>query len=144
MRFDTVVNLFIAQSLQDGVITVHGGKQYRPLIHVRDVAETIIKIIDKPIFGLFNIGGENYTMEDLSNMMKTKLGCNVIFQNVKELRNYAVTSEKFFKTSGLKPARDIPFAIEEIKEAFTKGLIKDFKQPRYSNEELLKMILSFK
>jgi len=75
MRFDLVINRFIAQAIQDGKIAVFGGEQYRPFLHVRDAAEAIVKCLESDIRGTYNLGGQNMKIIDVANEIKNKTGC---------------------------------------------------------------------
>ena len=66
MRFDLVINLFIAQAIASKKITVHGGSQYRPFLHVQDAANALIFALEKDLTGTFNAISKNYTILDWS------------------------------------------------------------------------------
>jgi nucleoside-diphosphate-sugar epimerase len=139
MRFDLVVNRFIAQGVQDRKISVFGGSQFRPFVHIRDVADAFVKAVQTDDVGLFNLGGFNYKIVDLADLLGKKTGCEIVaMKEIKDPRNYAVDSKLLGETFGLSFERNVEFAIDEIKDAYAKGLLKDYRDPIYNNEEWLR------
>jgi nucleoside-diphosphate-sugar epimerase len=142
MRFDLVVNKFIAQAIQDKKIIVFGGSQYRPFIHIRDVADFFVKVINTNKVGVYNLGGTNYRINSVAKIIQQRTGCEVsFFEDLKDPRSYAVDSSLAERTFGIKFIRGIEFAVDEIKDAYEKGVIKDYKEPILSNEECLRGLL---
>jgi len=143
MRFDLVVNRFIGQAVVDGEITVYGGKQYRPFIHILDVAEAISHALDKGIVGLMNLGGRNYTIDEVAHVVSRGTGCRIArYPEIQDRRNYKIDSSKFERALDFFPHRDISFAVKEISEAIQSGAINSYRDPVYSNEESLRLVKS--
>ena len=151
MRFDLVINLFIAKALQDKEITVFGGDQWRPLLHIRDIIgafDNALKPENAKKGGIYNLGGENYQIKTLAEIIKEKIDCEVkIIPEMVDKRNYMVSSEKAKNLLNVEFTHDINFAIKETKKAFDKKEFEDFKKDRYSNaksfmnsEEIRKLI----
>jgi len=141
MRFDLVVNRFIAQAIQDGKIVVYGGKQHRPFVHVQDISDIFIKALKNDVSGIFNVGGNNYKILSVAKIIKEKVGCKVsVIRHLKDPRDYAVDSALAEKTFDFKNAKEIEFAVDEIKGAYAERIIKDYKKPIFSNEEWLKQL----
>lgn len=139
MRFDLVINRFIAQAIQDGMITVFGGHQRRPFVHIEDVACVFVKAIDASATGLYNVGGANYNILDAANVLKKKTGCAVkVLIDSKDPRDYAVDSCLAEKTFAFHPRRNIDFAVDEIQSAYSRGVIKDYREPIFNNEAWLR------
>ena len=137
MRFDLVINLFIAQALKEGKITVYGGNQYRPFLHVQDAADSLIFGIEKNLTGTFNVVSENFTILQAAEKISNITGCEIIISKENEdNRNYKVSAEKI-KQVGFVPERKIEDAIEEITDVFHKGDITDYNDVKYSNYKLL-------
>lgn len=137
MRFDLVINLFIAQAITKGKITVFGGNQYRPFLHVSDAADSFIFALENDLTGTYNVVSENLTILDAANRIKKAIGCKVEISNENEdKRNFRVSGNKISKM-GFKPRGTIEDAITEIKEIFGKGIIKNFDDMRYNNYKLL-------
>ena len=153
MRFDLVVNLLIAKSLIDKEITVFGeGKQYRPFVHIKDISRAIIKVLRAPpdvVHGeVFNVGSDeqNLSIKELAEKIKQKIpNAELKFIREKEDdRSYTVAFRKIREKLSFRPKYTIENAIEEIKEAFTKGYIKDYRDKRYyNNYRDLKEVVSF-
>jgi nucleoside-diphosphate-sugar epimerase len=138
MRFDLVINRFIAQAIQDGKITVYGGHQRRPFVHVQDISDIFVEALNNDANGIYNIGGNNYKILGTAEIIKRKVGCNVsVIHDLKDPRDYAVDSTLAEKTFRFAHPKKIGFAVDEIKDAYTKRIIKDYKEPIFNNEEWL-------
>ena len=137
MRFDLVINLFIAQAIKEGKITVNGGEQYRPFLHVSDAAESLIFSMEKNLTGTYNIVSENMTIMQAAEKIKTLTSCEISINNDElDKRNYNVSGEKI-KQIGFNPNKNIDFAYDEIKSALDDGKISNFSDDKYSNYKLL-------
>lgn len=144
-RFDLVVNTFVKNALQKGIINVFGGDQWRPNVHVSDVAEAIIRVLESPIDDvraqIFNVGSNNlnYTINDLANMVVEVLPTVKISKksDYKDKRDYQVDFSKIEKRLGFHTQMGLREGIIEIKKAFDQGIIPDFDDPKYYNEKKL-------
>jgi len=124
MRFDLVINLFVAQALTDGKITVFGGKQERPFLHVSDAADSLIFGIEKNITGTYNVISENMTILQAAERIKKIIGCEIeISTENEDNRSYRVSAEKI-KQVGFTPLKNLDDTIKEIKDAFSNKFIK--------------------
>lgn len=134
MRFDLVGNLFIAKALNDEKIVVYGGNQYRPLPHIRDAANAYISAIQVDASGIFNLGGINYKILDLAKTVASIIPCKIeAYEEMADKRNYKVSSEKAYKTFGITFNRGIEESVKEITQAFSSGIIKNYKGQVYVN-----------
>ena len=137
MRFDLVINLFIAKALKEKKITVFGGNQYRPFLHVEDAAESIIFALEKDLTGTYNIMSENFTILNAAKKIKELTNCEIQISNENEdKRNYNVSAQKI-KDIGFKPEKNVEFAFNQIKKALEDELITDYTEKIYNNYELL-------
>jgi|TARA_B110000495_G_C23027005_1_gene610548 nucleoside-diphosphate-sugar epimerase len=137
MRFDLVINLFIAQALLEKKITVFGGSQYRPFLHVSDAADSLIFALENNLTGTYNVISENMTILEAAQRIKKIIGCEIIISNDDEdLRNYKVSANKI-NQMGFKSKKNIEFAIDEIKMKIKNGEIKNYKENKYSNYKTL-------
>ena len=137
MRFDLVINLFIAKALTEKKITVFGGNQFRPLLHVEDASDSLIFALEKDLTGTYNVVSQNMTIMDAANTISNLAGCEIITTNEEEdKRDYKVSSEKL-NSIGFTPKKDIEFAFNQIKKAFDEGVISNFKEKKYNNYEFL-------
>jgi nucleoside-diphosphate-sugar epimerase len=139
MRFDLVVNRFIAQAIQEKKITVYGGLQRRPFIHVQDVSEIFVKALSKDLTGTYILGGTNYRIQEAATVIKQNTGCEVaVLDDLKDPRDYAVDSSLAEEVWGLKDVKKVEFAVDEIRDVYARRVIKDYKESIFSNEEWLK------
>ena len=137
MRFDLVINLFIAKALKEKEITVFGGNQYRPFLHVEDAADSIIFALEKDLTGTYNIMSENFTILNAAKKIKELTNCEIQISNENEdKRNYNVSAQKI-KDIGFKPEKNVEFAFNQIKKALEDNLITDYTEKIYNNYELL-------
>ena len=143
MRFDLVANLLIAKALWERKITVYGqGKQFRPFIHVRDVAEAIILAIKKPnMTGIYNVGSDrlNYSIKELAEEIKKNVpDAEIVLVDSKEDdRSYRASFDKINAT-GFRAKRDIGYAVKEIRRAKESGELKNYQKTGYSNIKTMK------
>jgi nucleoside-diphosphate-sugar epimerase len=138
MRFDLVINRFVGQALQDGFITVFGGQQKRPFLHVQDAAEAIVNFIELNKTGLFNVGGINYSIIDVASQIQKYTGCKlIIYEEIKDPRNYVIDSSLALNL-GVKFNRTIEYGIKEIIRAFKEKRIVNYRDKKYNNVEFLK------
>jgi nucleoside-diphosphate-sugar epimerase len=139
-RFDLVVNLLTAKAIQDGQAGIFGGAQWRPLVHVRDVAEAIVQCLRAApavVHGqTFNVGcnEQNYQIAELGRMIKETIPeAHVVTQPQEDNRNYRVSFDKIRDHLGFRPQHTVRDGIQEIVDAFDTGRITDYRDPRYSN-----------
>lgn len=145
MRFDLVVNLLTAKAISEGEISIFGGNQWRPFIHVSDASEAIIKCLESPIEKIsgeiFNITSDdqNFSVLDLGNKIKENLPYTKIklIKEKEDERSYKVSSEKTRKILGFKTKKTLKDGILEIKNAIKSGVIKNYKDKKYSNYETM-------
>ena len=136
MRFDLVINLFIAQAIQEEKITVFGGNQHRPFLHVKDAADSIVFSLENDVTGTYNIISENHTILEVAKIISKLTGCEIeISNNDEDKRDYNVLGDKI-KKMGFSPAYKIEDAFKEIKNLIEDKKI-NFKDPKYNNYKLL-------
>ena len=122
MRFDLVVNLFIAKALNKENLSVFGGDQYRPFLHVHDAAEAFALATEKRYEGVYNIVHNNIQITELAKLISERFGVSYeISKDIVDKRDYIVNGEKFNKLFDFKAKRDFNLAFEEI------GKFKDIK-----------------
>ena len=131
MRFDLVVNLMTLNAVQKGKIFIlGGGKQWRPLVHVRDVSQALIHIIEAPrekVHGeLFNVGLGNYRVLSLAYIVRETLPFPVeieIAPDDPDKRDYHVSFGKLKATLGFAPSVTPGDGVREIYEAMKAGQV---------------------
>ena len=137
MRFDLVINLFIAQAIKEEKITVNGGNQYRPFLHVDDAAESLIFCMEKSLTGTYNVISKNMTIMQAAEKIKKLTSCEISINDDEiDERNYNVSGEKMEQV-GFIAKKDLDFAYHEIKNAIDDGMISDYNEDKYSNYKLL-------
>ncbi len=127
MRLDVAVNMLTMQALKNGSITVLGGSQTRPNIHIDDIADLYIHLLNNRNViktGTYNAGFENITILDIANMIKEKLECEIVIKDSNDPRSYRQDSGKIIST-GFKPKKSVDIAIKELIEAYKKGQLVD-------------------
>ena len=144
IRFDLVVNTLVMRAIFHNKIVVFGGKQFRPLLHVRDVANTIYDVLNIGNTGIYNLTAENMTIIDIARSIKGYFPDLVIEKSeiaFQDNRNYMVSCYKAQKEFGFKTNFTLDDAINELIELLSEGRIKDTFISRYSNYAYLKPLL---
>jgi len=125
MRLDVAVNMLTMQALKNGKITVFGGDQARPNIHIDDITDLYIFLLENPqITGIYNAGFENITVGEIAEIIKEKINADVVTTASNDPRSYRVNSDKLLAT-GFIPKKNVRIAIEEMIVAYNQGLLVD-------------------
>ena len=125
MRLDVSVNLLTMQALAKGKITVFGGDQVRPNIHIEDITDLYLHLIDHPeITGIFNAGFENISIMDIAKLITKYIPVEIEVTPSNDPRSYRINSDKLLST-GFKPKKKVEDAIREIIEKYHSGELKD-------------------
>ena len=141
IRMDLVVNVLTARAFTRGQVKVFGGEQYRPLLHVRDVAEAITQNIDTDHRGIYNLHANNMRIGDLADHLKTlfpDLKIEKTPMKFEDSRNYRVSSERAKNTFGFNPILTVDDGIEELQRLLIEGRVKELGITRHSNYLFLK------
>ncbi len=149
MRYDLVINLLTAKAFTDGEITIMGGNQWRPFVHVDDVALAYLKALEAPINKvrgqIFNVGStqENYRIAEIGSIIKQLLPKTriIVNDNDVDLRDYKVSFNKIRDVLGYAPQWTVRKGIEQMLDALKKGQFLDWKNRKYSNVLTYKEIL---
>ena len=144
-RFDLVVNTFAKNAYFNKKITVHGGNQWRPNIHVEDIANGIIAVINSPQSKvgnkIFNLSNDNLNHKIINIAQYAKksfpLSRLVVQKSTTDPRNYRVSSKKFENATKFKPNKSIIKSYKKFKKIFIKRKIKNPNSKIYSNLETL-------
>jgi len=140
IRLDLVVNILVTKALTEGKLTVFGGEQWRPLLHVNDVANAITHTIEQDVTGVFNLHYKNYKILDIANAIIEKIPSATIEttpMKFQDARNYQVSSEKLLNKTGFKPEYDLKTGIKEVYNLISNNRIKNVNHIRYSNQNFL-------
>lgn len=122
MRLDVSVNMLTFQALKNNKITVFGGNQTRPNIHIKDMVRVYQHFVNNSVIesGCYNAGFENISILDIAEMVKNKLGAEIIILESNDPRSYRQNSEKLLNT-GFEQMYGVDYAINEIIEEYKKG-----------------------
>lgn len=125
MRLDVSVNMMTMQALTNGKMTVFGGKQVRPNIHIDDITDLYLFLIDHPeITGVYNAGFENISILDIANMVAKHVKADIEVTESNDPRSYRVNSDKLLAT-GFKPKKKVEDAIREMIAQYQAGTLKN-------------------
>lgn len=125
MRLDVSVNMLTMQALRNKVITVLGGDQTRPNIHIEDIADVYLHMIDNPqLTGIYNAGFENLSIMQIAQLVTKYVPAEITVKPSNDPRSYRVNSDKLLAT-GYKPKKSVSNAIEEIVSKYNSGELSD-------------------
>lgn len=152
-RLDLSVNILTNHAINKGEITVFGGTQMRPNLHIEDMVDAYVLMLKAPAEKIqgetFNIGFQNYSISDIANMVK-----KVVEEEMPELgeikitttpsndyRSYHVNSDKVRRVLGFEPKRNIEDAVRDLARAFRNQMLpSSFEDDWYYNVRTMKKI----
>ena len=148
LRLDLIVNILTIHALINRKIKIFGGKQLRPNINIKDmvrVYELFLSAAKEKINGeIFNAGYQNYTVEEIANIVKNAMGDeNIALEYVptSDMRSYHINSDKIKNVLGFQPRYTIEDAVKSIKVAYEGGLIIDgLNNPLYHNIKMMQKV----
>ena len=143
-RFDLVVNLLTAKARQEKLVTIFNGEQWRPFLHVADAAAAVVRVLETPvqIVGgqVYNVGDSrlNYTLTQIAEKIREVFPeTHVEHVENSDRRSYRVSFAKIHGQLGFSCSKTIEDGILELKSAFERGAIVDYRRPLYSNLKYL-------
>ena len=132
MRFDLAINLFLAQALNGETLTVFGGAQWRPFLHVADAADAFAFAVERGMEGTYNVIWKNLTIRQAAREVARSVPARVeLSRDIVDKRDYRVSGAKAAKF-GLRPRRDIAYAAKEFR-TMIPGDVRQYRMDRYSN-----------
>jgi nucleoside-diphosphate-sugar epimerase len=148
MRLDLSVNILTAHAITRNKITVFGGTQKRPNLHILDYISAVQLFLksDKANGEIYNLGNENLTLSEIALLVRNTLGkIDDKFKQIEietaksdDIRSYHIDSSKIKSQLGFVPKYNIADAVLEIFEAFNEGLIKlSIDDEQYHNVKTL-------
>jgi nucleoside-diphosphate-sugar epimerase len=145
-RFDLVINLLTAKAVVDHEITIFGGDQCRPFLHVDDAARAIASVLEAPLQivrnQIFNVGSneQNYKISQVGEIIHGLVpGAAVVNKDdITDARNYWVNSNKIKQALGFSPEWTVERGVEQVIEAIHSGKVRDYRDAKYSNIKFLK------
>lgn len=125
MRFDVSVNLLTLSALKNGKITVFGGNQIRPNVHIEDITSAYLFFLDNPQHtGIFNVGFENISIMDIAAMVREVVDVPIEVTPSNDPRSYRVNSDRILE-AGFAPQFKVQDAINEIVVAYRDKTLDD-------------------
>ncbi|MDI6732073.1 MAG: NAD-dependent epimerase/dehydratase family protein [Candidatus Margulisbacteria bacterium] len=152
LRLDLSVNILTNHAVNKGKITVFGGEQKRPNIHIEDMTDLYVKTLEYPAEAIdgktFNAGYDNMKMKDIAATVKKvvvrDLGMRdlvIDFTATDDNRSYHVSSQKISKELGFAAKRSVEDAVKDLVRAFKSGLVPDaMADRRYYNIKTMQAI----
>jgi len=140
LRLDLTVNILTNHAINNGKIMVFGGDQMRPNIHIEDMADLYVMLLQQPAHKIhkkvYNAGYENYAVRDIAEIVRQALGGAITVEvtPTNDNRSYHVCSEKIKQELGFIATHSVQDAVLDLKRAFERGKIPDpMNNIRYYN-----------
>lgn len=144
LRVDLVLNFLTIRAVLEKNMSVFGGEQYRPLLHVKDFATAVIPHIVNTSSGTYNLHTENIKIVELAERIQKRIPDAKIVKSAisfQDSRNYRVSSLKAREELQFKPIYSIDFGINEIAELVESNRITNYSNPRFTNADTLRIRL---
>jgi nucleoside-diphosphate-sugar epimerase len=135
MRLDVVVNLLTMQALTRGAMTVLGGDQIRPNIHIDDLVDLYLFAMDHRLAGVYNAGFENLAVSAIARSIAAEVPATIEVLPSNDPRSYSVCSDRLTAT-GFSPRRSVAVAVKEMAEAYRGGRLTN--EPAWHNVKWMK------
>ncbi|HLB41760.1 MAG TPA: SDR family oxidoreductase [Gammaproteobacteria bacterium] len=139
MRLDVSVNMLTIQALITGLIMVFGGDQERPNIHIDDITDLYIFLLENKLPGIFNAGFENLSILEIAKNIISLVNAEIKITPSNDPRSYRINSDKLLKT-GFKPKKCVRDAIQELIAHYKQGNLKD--EDRFYNIRTMKELFN--
>jgi nucleoside-diphosphate-sugar epimerase len=144
-RFDLVVNLLTAKAVMDGQITIFGGNQWRPFLHVDDAALALLKVLQAPLAvvhnQIFNVGSDeqNYTINQIGEIILKLVPTATVVNKESDTdrRNYRVKFSKIRQVLHFAPQWNVAQGVQQVIAAIRSGQVTDYHDAQYSNVKFL-------
>lgn len=139
LRLDLSVNILTHHAVERGKITVFGGDQKRPNIHIEDMTDLYVKTLEWPDEAIdgrtYNAGWDNLTINEIAETVRRIVGPHVTIERTttNDPRSYHICSEKIRRELGFVPRFTVEDAVKDLVAAFRDGRIPDTADPRYYN-----------
>lgn len=129
MRFDVSVNMLTLQALKNGKMTVFGGDQTRPNIHIRDMVGVYQHFLGQPDIpsGCYNAGFENMSIHDIAKTVASKVPAETVVSDSNDPRSYRQNSDKLLATGFVQTAT-VSDAIDDVVARFRSGQLVENDQ----------------
>jgi nucleoside-diphosphate-sugar epimerase len=135
MRLDLTVNLLTMQALTKKEMTVFGGSQVRPNIHIDDLVDLYLFAVEHRLAGVYNAAFENLTILEIANRIAEQVPSEIIVSASNDPRSYRLCSDRLLAT-GFAPKKNVAVAVGELAQAHREGRLQD--QPSWHNVRWMK------
>jgi len=135
MRLDLTVNLLTMQALTNGAMTVFGGSQVRPNIHIDDLVQVYLFALDRRLAGVYNAGFENLSVLEIAQRIAAQIPAAIQILPSNDPRSYRQCSDRLL-AAGFAPAKGVDTAIDELAARFEAGTLRD--DPSFHNVSWMK------
>ena len=141
LRLDLTVNILTHHAIKNGRIRVFGGSQYRPNIHIDDITDLYVRLLELPssrIAGkVWNAGYENQSVASIADQVRRIVGADnveIATEPTDDLRSYRICSDRIARDIGFRAERTIEDAVRDLASAFQRGLVPNsMEDDRYYN-----------
>jgi len=129
LRLDLTVNILTNQAVNQGKITVFGGEQKRPNLHIQDMCDAYLFLLEQPDEKIhqkiYNIGFQNLKVKEIAEVVRKTIDPKIPIEVTpsNDLRSYHVSAKKIKEELGFEAKRTVEDAIYDLKEAFDQGKI---------------------
>jgi len=129
LRLDLTVNILANHGYHNGVITVFGGSQLRPNVHIDDLVDLYLLTLELPGDAIdgrtFNAGYENHSVDEIAEIVRRVLGPEIEIRRTPtaDMRSYHISSDRIRNELGFVPRRTIADAVRGLEEAFAAGRV---------------------
>lgn len=143
LRLDLALNTFSKQAWFDGVVSVHGGKQKRPNLTLKDMIRAYEAVLGAPsedVAGeVFNVGAENKSVMELAHIARdiVRKEAEITIVPIFDPRSYQLNCDKIRDRLGFTPAHSLEEAVTELRDKFAEGAVKDPNDPIYLNVQMI-------
>lgn len=149
VRMDLAINYMTMNAIRFGELTVFGGQQWRPFVHVKDIGRILVKNLSVEHTGIYNLATENSNILDIATRIKKTTKCNIkkVKQKFEDERNYYADTTKGLKDKifSTKTEFTIDHGIKEVSNLVKENRVKNLDLEYYSNEKhLLQEINKYK
>lgn len=130
-RLDLVLNILTNLAYHKKEITIFGGSQFRPNIHIDDMVDVYIKLLEVENYEInkqiYNVGFDNFTVGQLATKVKEIIGNDIklIYKKTNDMRSYHISSQKIKEQINFIPKKKLELAIIDLVNAFEKKILKD-------------------
>ena len=153
LRLDLSVNILTNHAINAGKITVFGGSQQRPNLHIQDYCDAVKLFLTAPAEKIqnevFNVGTQNLTIMQIAELVREVVSkefpererVEIVTTPSDDLRSYHINSDKIKRVLGFTPKHTIEDAVRDLCDAFRKGLVPDsMNDDQYYNVRRLKRL----